>query len=134
MVDEIKAEVERVTSQTKDQEKKSVLIVELMKDTIWTYDETYLAGDMVKLMGGDLINTEREIGAENIVGIDPDVLIVIGNEESKKAIMEDPAYASLKAVQNDNVTAISLSEVYTSGVRTIRGLNHIGEALYPDLY
>lgn len=134
LVDEIKAEVERVTSQTKDQEKKSVLIVELMKDTIWTYDETYLAGDMVKLMGGDLINTEREIGAENIVGIDPDVLIVIGNEESKKAIMEDPAYASLKAVQNDNVTAISLSEVYTSGVRTIRGLNHIGEALYPDLY
>lgn len=67
LVDKMKAEVEKVTSQAKGMEKKSVLIVELMSDTIWTYDETYLAGDMVKSMGGDLINTEREIGAENIV-------------------------------------------------------------------
>lgn len=134
LVDEMKAEVEKVTSQTEGMEKKSVLIVELMKDTIWTYDETYLAGDMVKSMGGDLINTEREIGAENIVEVDPDVLIVIGGEEQKQEIMSNPAYASLKAVQNDNVTAIDLSEVYTSGVRTIYGLNHIGQALYPELY
>lgn len=134
LVDEMKAEVEKVTSQTEGMEKKSVLIVELMSDTIWTYDETYLAGDMVKSMGGDLINTEREIGAENIVELDPDVLIVIGGEEQKQEIMENPAYASLKAVQNNNVTAIDLSEVYTSGVRTIYGLNHIGQALYPELY
>jgi len=134
LVDKMKAEVEKVTSQAKGMEKKSVLIVELMSDTIWTYDETYLAGDMVKSMGGDLINTEREIGAENIVELDPDVLIVIGGEEQKQEIMENPAYASLKAVQNDNVTAIDLSEVYTSGVRTIYGLNHIGQALYPELY
>ena len=57
LVDKMKAEVEKVTSQAKGMEKKSVLIVELMSDTIWTYDETYLAGDMVKSMGGDLINT-----------------------------------------------------------------------------
>ena len=134
LVDEMKAEVERVTSQTKDMEKKSVLIVEFMKDKIWTYDETYLAGDMVKALGGNLINTEREIGEENIVELDPDVLIVIGNEEKKQQVMENPAFASLKAVQNGNVTPISLSEVYTSGVRTINGLNHIGQALYPELY
>ena len=48
--------------------------------------------------------------------------------------MENPAYASLKSVQNGNVTAIDLSEVYTSGVRTIYGLQHIGQALYPELY
>ena len=45
MVDNMKAEVEKVTSETKDQPKKSVLIIELMKDKIWTYDETYLAGE-----------------------------------------------------------------------------------------
>ena len=134
LVDNMKAEVEKVTSETKDQPKKSVLIIELMKDKIWTYDETYLAGDMVKMMGGDLINTEREIGAEHIVELDPDVLIVIGNEEKKQSVMENPAYASLKSVQNGNVTAIDLSEVYTSGVRTIYGLQHIGQALYPELY
>ena len=130
LVDEMKAEVERVTSQTKDMEKKSVLIVEFVKDKIWTYDETYLAGDMVKAMGGNLINTEREIGEENIVELDPDVLIVIGNEEKKQQVMENPAFASLKAVQNGNVTPISLSEVYTSGVRTINGLNG-GESKKP---
>ena len=74
-----------------------MLIVEFMKDKIWTYDETYLAGDMVKAMGGNLINTEREIGEENIVELDPDVLIVIGNEEKKQQVMENPAFASLKS-------------------------------------
>ena len=29
---------------------------------------------------------------------------------------------------------LNLSDVYTSGIRTIDGLNAIGEALYPELY
>lgn len=134
LVDEMKAEVEKVTAAAKDQPKKTVLIAEFLKDKTWTYDETYLAGDMVKAMGGDLINTEREIGAENIVEIDPEVLLLIGDETDIQAVKDNPAFANLQSVKNNQVYAIDLSEVYTSGVRTIHGLNHIGQFLYPDLY
>ena len=41
--------------------------------------------------------------------------------------MADEAYASLSAVQNNRVFPLDLSDVYTSGIRTIRGLNAIGK-------
>ena len=92
-----------------------------------------LAGDMVKAMGGDVINA-GDIGAEDLLNIDPEVMIVIGDETDVQSVMENPAYASLQCVENNDVHSIDLSEVYTSGVRTIHGLNHIGQILYPDLY
>ena len=119
LVDEMRAEVERITAATEGREKRSVLIVEFMKDTIWVYDDTMLAGD---------------IGAEDLLNIDPEVMIVIGDETDVQSVMENPAYASLQCVENNDVHSIDLSEVYTSGVRTIHGLNHIGQILYPDLY
>ena len=126
LVDEMRAEVERITAATEGREKRSVLIVEFMKDTIWVYDDTMLAGDMVKAMGGDVINA-GDIGAEDLLNIDPEVMIVIGDETDVQSVMENPAYASLQCVENNDVHSIDLSEVYTSGVRTIHGLNHIGQ-------
>ena len=134
LVDAMKAEAERVTAAVRGQEKRTALIVEFMKDAIWTYDDTMLAGDMVRAMGGDVINAQREIGVEDLLNLDPQVLIVIGGEEQAQDVLADPAYASLQCVQSGDVYAIDLSEVYTSGVRTVHGLNHIGEMLYPELY
>ena len=54
--------------------------------------------------------------------------------EALKNITEDPAFSSLKAVKDNQVFPLNLSDVYTSGIRTIDGLNAIGEALYPELY
>ena len=59
---------------------------------------------------------------------------MIGDETKTENLTGDQGYASLKAVQNGAVYAIDLSDVYTSGVRTINGLNEIGKALYPELY
>ena len=62
-------------------------------------------------------------------------MFIIGeDEEAIKTVTEDPALASLQAVQNGRVFNLPLSYVYTSGVRTILGLNAIGAALYPELY
>lgn len=135
IVDELKAEVERVTSATAGQEKKTVLVIEFLGDSIVNYGETMLAGDMVKAMGGDLLDAPSDLGKEDIINLNPDVLLVIGDtEEAAAKITEDPGFASLQAVQNSNVYNLPLSYVYTSGVRTIYGLNTIGAALYPDLY
>lgn len=134
IVDEIEAEVERVTAAVAGQEKQTVMVVEFMKDSIWAYDKTMLVGDMVAKMGGELIETPSDIGAEDLLNADPQVLFLIGDEEKVADFMANEAYASLASVQNERVFALDLSDVYTSGVRTIRGLNAIGKALYPELY
>lgn len=135
IVDELKAEVDRVTSAVEGQPQKTVLVIEFLGDMIWNYDKTMLAGDMVTAMGGILLDVPEDLGKEDIINADPDVIFVIGeSEDSAKNFMEDPAFASLKSVQNGDVYTLPLGSVYTSGVRTILGLNAIGEALYPDLY
>ena len=117
-----------------DQEPQKVVVVEFMKDSIWNYDKTMLVGDMVAQMGGELMDLPSDIGAEDLLNADPDVLFIIGDDEKVANFMADEAYASLSAVQNNRVFPLDLSDVYTSGIRTIRGLNAIGKGLYPDLY
>ena len=130
----MKAEVARVTEATEGQEKKTVLVVEFMKDSIWNYDKTTLAGNMITEMGAELLDAAGDLGAEDLINLDPDVICVIGDETKTEKLTHDQGYASLKAVQNEAVYAIDLSDVYTSGVRTINGLNEIGRALYPEFY
>ena len=110
IVDEMKDEVARVTEATQGQEKKTVLVVEFMKDSIWNYDKTMLAGNMVIEMGGDLLDAASDIGAEDLINLDPDVIFVIGDETKVENLTGDPGYASLKAVQNGDVYPL----VYTS--------------------
>ena len=132
--DEIKDEVARVKEAVADQEPQKVVVVEFMKDSIWNYDKTMLVGDMVAQMGGELMDLPSDIGAEDLLNANPDVLFIIGDDEKVANFMADEAYASLSAVQNNRVFPLDLSDVYTSGIRTIRGLNAIGKGLYPDLY
>ena len=135
IVNELKAEVERVTSAVKGQPQKSCIVIEFLGSMIWNYDKTMLAGNMVQTMGGNLLEAADDLGKEDIINLDPEVIFVIGDtEEVAKNFMDDPSFASLKAVQNKNVYNLPLSYVYTSGVRSILGLNAIGAALYPDLY
>lgn len=134
IVSEIRDEVARVTEAVAGQEKQKVVVVEFMKDSIWNYDKTMLVGDMVAQMGGELMDLPSDIGAEDLLNADPDVLFIIGDDEKVADFMANEAYGSLSAVQNERVFPLDLSDVYTSGIRTIRGLNAIGKALYPDLY
>lgn len=143
LVDEMKDAVDKATKIVEgQQEKKSVLIIEGTGDKIRVYDKTTLAGDMVIKMGGNLLETEGQIGSEDLINLNPDVIFAIHmdgyGEDAGATIVEsimcNPAYSSLNVVQNSQVFPINLSDVYTSGIRTIDGLNAIGKALYPELY
>ncbi len=153
IVAEMEEAVENAEKAVEGQEKKSAVIIEFLGDAIHTYDSTTLAGDMVAKMGGELLETSSQIGAEDLIGLNPDVLFVIyvgptgqdsavseedadekAAQEAVANITENPAYASLKAVQEGQVYPLLLSDCYTSGIRTINGLNTIGEALCPEAY
>lgn len=140
LVAQMQAAVGKAEKAAAGKEKQKVLILDFLGEKIWAYDTTMLAGNLVESMGGEIVPTGENVGREDILNANPDVLYVVtygANAEGHSAlkkITEDPAYASLKSVQGKRVYELPLSEIYTSGVRTIDGLNAIGQTLYPGAY
>ena len=84
------------------------------------------------------------MGKEDLVACDPDVIFVVymayrGDDpetvmaEQLAAIQDDPAFASLSAVQNGSIHLIMLGDIYASGPRTIDGLRTLAQGMYSGL-
>ena len=103
------------------------------------YGSKTFAGDMVTNFKAELLNPEGgNIGAEDLINLNPDCILVSymdrGNEnipvEEINKILDNPAFASLSAVQNKRVYSIPLGNMYSSGIRTIDGINAFANGLY----
>ena len=122
-----------------------VAVVEPISGTITNYGADTLAGDMVTALGGELAKPEgSDMGKEDLVACDPDVIFVVymaysGDDpetvmaQQLSLIQDDPAFASLSAVQSGNIHLIMLGDIYASGPRTIDGLRTLAQGMYPDL-
>lgn len=145
LVDEMKTAVADTVAAVEGQEAVTVAVVEPLGDSITNYGAATLAGDMVTQLGGVLANPQgSEMSKEDLLACDPDVIFVVymaysgEDPESVQAsqlavIEEDPALASLSAVQNDRVELIMLGDMYAAGPRTIDGIQTIAAGMYPDL-
>ena len=145
LVDEMKAQVETTLAAAEGQEPVRVAVVQPSGDRIMNRGADSLAGDMVRSLGGELAKPDgSDIGKEDLVACDPDVIFVIymprpgeGEETVKQAqlsvITEDPALASLSAVQAGRVYPVMLGDVYASGPRTIDGIRALARGMYPEL-
>ena len=141
LVDEITSTVSEVSSKVSNEEKQSAMVIEFYDDEIYTYGSKTLAGDMVTKLGAELLNPEGgNIGAEYLIKLNPDCIFVSymdrGNEnvpvEEINKILENPAFASLSAVKNKRVYSIPLGDMYSSGIRTIDGINTFANGLYEN--
>lgn len=146
IVNEMKDMIASVKEQTADLENSpSVLILESMGDGITNYNASSLGGDMVTQLGGILANPDGgTLGKEDVVAADPDVIFVVYmpytgddpealKQEKLDEFLQDEAYASLKAVKNQRVVPIMLSEMYASATCTSNGIVTFAKGLYPDL-
>ena len=146
LVDEMKAQVETTLTAAQGQEPVRVAVVEpTASGTITNYGADSLAGDMVTALGGELARPDgSDMGKEDLVACDPDVIFVVymayaGDDpdavraEQLAAIQDDPALASLSAVQSGRVHLIMLGDMYASGPRTIDGLKTLAQGMYPGL-
>ena len=115
------------------------MVIEFYDDEIYTYGIKTLAGDMVTKLGAEVLNPEGgNIGAEDLIKLNPDCIFVsymdMGDDnvpvEEVNKVLENPAFASLSAVKNKRVYAIPLGEMYSSGIRTIDGINTFANGLY----
>lgn len=139
IIQEIQNEINLTTLKTRHLEKSKVIILELMGNNITVYGKNRLGGDMVKRLGGDLIDSKGRISAEDLILLDPDVIFVvcIGWKEDAEAcvarVKNNKAYRSITAVRENRIYAIPLMYMYASSTRTIDGIKVIKNGLYPEL-
>ena len=141
IVDEMKNEIADVLAKAAGQESPRVSVIEFLGDDISNYGAKQLGGDMVTSLGGTLADPDAsQIGKEDLVALDPDVIFVVymartENVEAEMVskVLDDPAFADLSAVQNGRVYTIMLGDMYAATVRCIDGIRTFAAGMYPDL-
>ena len=144
LVDEMRTAVADTLQKVEGQAPLRVAVVEPINGTMTNYDAKSLAGDMVQQLGGTLVKPEGgEMGKEDLVALDPDVIFVVymaysGDDPATvrssqmSVLLDDPAYSSLSAIENQRIYPIMLGDMYASGPRTIDGIRNIAAGMYPD--
>lgn len=145
IVDEMQAEIDRIANYVSESgiEPMSVAVLEDEGESYRVYGHTTLGGNIAETVGAKLAvgaENSENVGVEDLIAANPDKIFMIwyegwiGPEEAVASIMENPAFASLKAVQNGDVYALNLVQVWCSGLHTMEGIQTFASALYPELY
>lgn len=143
IVGNMQAEINFVKEKTSHiQQKPRALVVEFLGKDVGVYNEKSLAGNIINELHGELLAPkDLNIGIEQIINYDPDVIFVIVieayygmEEEMVKRITEHNALKNLRCVKNGRVIPLPLYNVYSSGIRTYDGIKAISRGLYPELY
>ena len=143
LVADMQHEVQYATSQTAGFKKRPrALVIEFMGKEVSVYGEKSLAGNIVRELHGDLLAAkDRNIGIEQVVELDPDVIFVVvieshyGHEQDMvDRVTQHKALKNLRCVKEGRVLPLPLYAIYSSGVRTYDGIKIIANGLYPDLY
>ena len=144
LVAEMRQEIESTLQAVEGRPAVRTAVVEPIGGTVTNYGANTLAGDMVNQLGGQLVQPEgSEMSKEALVTADPEVIFVVymaySGEDPETvmasqlaAITEDPALASLSAVQNGRVYPVMLGDIYAAGPRTVDGIRTIAAGLYGD--
>lgn len=144
LVAEMRQEIESTLQAVEGRPAVRTAVVEPISGTVTNYGANTLAGDMVTQLGGQLVQPEgSEMSKEALVTADPEVIFVVymaySGEDPETvmasqlaAITEDPALASLSAVQNGRVYPVMLGDIYAAGPRTVDGIRTIAAGLYGD--
>lgn len=143
LVGQMQQEVNFAISQTAGYQKRPrALVIEFMGKEVSVYGERSLAGDIVHELHGELLAAkDRNIGIEQVVELDPDVIFVVvieshyGHEQDMvDRVTQHKALKNLRCVKEGRVLPLPLYAIYSSGVRTYDGIKIIANGLYPDLY
>ncbi len=122
----------------------SGIIVEPYDGTFYCWGENTLTGNLVVSAGARYALPDGgDLSVEDIINLDPDVIIVdymddenLTPEESKAkavaSIMEEAALAEVSAVKNAKVMAVNLTDVYGGGIRMVPSVQAMFEFMYGD--
>lgn len=134
IVSDIKSDVNKILSDNQHRKQQKVLILDFYGNTISSYGENRLAGNIVQALGASLIKTNSKIGKEDILLADPDVIFLIYKTDADLAFinkfMQNEEFRSLKAIRKGRVYMIPISYIYNSGLRLSDTIHLIAAGLY----
>lgn len=141
LVNGMEDKIEAGRAYAEGKEPVRVLILENEGDAFRNYGENSIGGSIATQVGAEICEPDQSvrIGAEDLLNYDPDVIYAayFGDEEGKAQCVSDftdnPAFASLSAVQNGKVYPIDLSLIYSPGVRVSNAIDYFLETLYPEM-
>ena len=141
-INDMKKSIENIENSIKDVKSKvKVLVIEGSKDNkYYAYGSNTLVSDMVEKAGGkNVVEKGGTIGPENIVELNPDVIVLIhfeaqvNDNKEKDALLNNPALQSVEAIKDKKILYTPLAETYGGSVRTSKGIENLAKGFYPDL-
>lgn len=139
----MQTEIQKVQSHSLETGRRPrVLAFESLGKELRVYGKNSLTGNIVKQLRGKLLAEESSsVGLEQIVGLDPDLILLVVSEsrygemqDIRRRILELKALHSLECIQKQRVYLLPLYCIYTPGVRCLDGLQAVARAMYPELY
>ena len=150
IVDQLRAELERIRTYLEDKQRLTVAVLEDEGGTYRVYGEDVLGGNVAISGGASLAvgahGENGNISAEDLIAANPDAIFMVwydgytvndtdyAGQQVVELITKNPAFASLKAVQEGRVYPINLSGIYCSGMRTLDGVLDFAANLYPEIF
>lgn len=138
LIDAMENEIQQTKQRNSSKEKVTAIIVEAEKKGSYrVYGSDTIGGDMAQQLGAELVGKgQSSISKEELIRLNPDVIFSVyyGHEiEEKQArdyFVADASLQNLNAVKNKRINTIVLSEVYSTGIRTLDGIQTIAKGLY----
>jgi iron complex transport system substrate-binding protein len=141
LIAEMDARLETVRETVQDQTPPRVLYYEFGGVT---YGPGSTVDEIITLAGGENVIAETDLGpyplidSEFILATDPDVILLGGwfseTGDPVESFSEDPAFATLRAVQNGRVYPINDAHLTNVSHYIADGVEDVARALYPDLF
>lgn len=138
LIREIQDELKTTQEAVQGKPQQRVMVIEVSgRGAFVNYDDGWLVGDMVRSLGGCMPVKEKRVGVEGLIEENPDVIFVVYFSDYQKdiirSIFQQPEYSSLKAVQNNRICLLPFDCMYTSAIKSIKGIRLIKNGLYPEL-
>lgn len=137
-VDEMRADVKKVTDAVKNAPKKRVY---LEFNPGWTVGDGEYMNEIVGLAGGINIAATKKgwykIDPEDIIKSNPEVIVYTKDEAGMGSILDEmnkrPGWEAIDAMKNKKTYAVESNLVSRVGPRVTKGLVEVAKAIHPDL-
>ncbi len=130
------AAVKEKTSQIPEEERPTVLTVQMLKDNQWfARADTDLTANIIELAGGKCLDEEYGYASmEVLIDKNPDAILVIDREtqpadETIAGLKSNPDLADVTAIKNNNFYKISHVSFYCGSLQTVEDIEGLAEIL-----
>ncbi len=143
MSDELKAQVDKITSKVADlgQSQKPKVFYEVWNEPLMSAGKNTFISELIEMSGGinivaaDGLEGWPEYSLEKLIQNNPDIMIApISLAPDAAAILSEPRFSKIAAITNKRVYIIPDNPVSRPSQNIIKGLTMIAQAIHPEIF